>query len=181
MAITYEIDQAIEVLSRTPAVLTALLRGLPEAWTAGNEGGDTWSPYDVVGHLIHGERADWIPRAKRILDYGESHPFDPFDRLAQFEESRGKMLGELLAEFAALRSQSINVLREMRLEAGDLEKTGTHPAFGRVTLKQLLATWVVHDLDHLAQISRTMAKQYAVEVGPWSEYLSILRDRTKTS
>ncbi|MBX3277643.1 MAG: DinB family protein [Acidobacteria bacterium] len=176
---TYDIDQAISILSRTPAVLTALLEGLPDAWSAGNEGGDTWSPYDVVGHLIHGERADWIPRAKRILVDGESRTFDPFDRLAQFEESRGKTLDQLLAEFDALRRQSIDELRGMNLKSRDLEKTGIHPAFGRVTLQQLLATWVVHDLDHLAQISRVMAKQYAGEVGPWSQYLSILRDRTE--
>lgn len=174
---TYDIDQAIDVLSRTPAVLTALLEGLPTAWVEGNEGGETWSPYDVLGHLIHGERADWIPRAKRILEDGESRAFDPFDRLAQFEESCGKTLAELLAEFAQERQRSLAVLRELNIGADELKKTGTHPAFGRVTLEQLLATWVVHDLDHLAQVARVMAKQYSVEVGPWSEYLSILRDR----
>lgn len=174
---TYNIEQAISVLSRTPVVLTALLKDLPAEWTGSNEGGETWSPYDVVGHLIHGERADWMPRAKILLDEGESRAFDPFDRLAQFEESRGRTLGELLIEFAELREASLAMLRELNIGTGELEKTGRHPAFGRVTLQQLLATWVVHDLGHLAQIARTMAKQYSAEVGPWSEYLSILRDR----
>ncbi|MBO0720518.1 MAG: DinB family protein [Blastocatellia bacterium] len=172
-----DLEQAIEVLARTPVVLRALLADLPVEWTHSNEGPETWSPYDVVGHLIHGERADWIPRARIVLAEGETCPFDPFDRFAQFAESKGKTLNELLAEFASLRGQSLVVLRELKIGASELEKTGQHPALGRVKLKELLATWVTHDLDHLGQIARTMAKQYTREVGPWKAYISILGDR----
>jgi hypothetical protein len=175
----FDLDQALAVLSRTPAALKALLLDLPREWTRNNEGSETWSPYDVVGHLIHGEQVDWIPRARIILEHGEARPFDPFDRWAQFTESQGKTLAELLDEFAALREQNLNALGELKIGAAELEKTGQHPALGRVTLKELLATWVAHDLDHLGQIARTMAKQYASEVGPWSAYLSILRDRQR--
>lgn len=165
------------LLVRTPLVLRALLDGLPhDAWHA-NEGPGTWSPFDVLGHLIHGDHADWIPRARRILDHGESLAFEPFDREAQFRESAGKTPGELLAGFEAARAESITVLRAMHLTDADLARTGTHPAFGRVTLGQLLATWVTHDLDHIAQIARVLAKRNAEAVGPWSAYLSILRDR----
>ena len=153
---------------------------MPRDWIANNEGPETWSPYDVIGHLIHGERADWIPRARIILESGESRPFDPFDRLAQFEESKGKTLEELLETFSALRAENLATLREMKLGAAELAKTGAHPAFGRVTLKELLATWVTHDLDHIAQIARTMAKQYTCEVGPWAAYLRILHDRVQS-
>lgn len=173
----FELDEAMAALSRTPATLNAMLSGLTQNWVDGNEGPETWSPYDVIGHLIHGEQTDWIQRAKIILEHGEARPFDPFDRFAQFEESKGKTLGELLEEFAALRERNLATLREMRIRAGDLEKTGQHPALGRVTLKELLATWVTHDLDHIAQIARTMAKQYSTEVGPWQAYISILHDR----
>jgi hypothetical protein len=173
----FDLDEAVALLSRTPVVLKAWLTDLPPEWTQSNEGPETWSPYDVVGHLIHGERADWIPRARIILAEGEARPFDPFDRLAQFTESQGKTLEELLAEFAALREQNLGALRGLKIGATELERTGQHPALGRVKLKELLATWVAHDLDHLAQISRTMAKQYAREVGPWRAYLSILGDR----
>ena len=173
----FNLDEAMAVLERTPTVLQAWLNGLPEAWTANNEGPETWSPFDVLGHLNHGERADWIPRARLILEYGETHPFEPFDRLAQFNESAGKTLTELLAEFAALRAQNLQTLRAWQLCAADLEKTGTHPAFGPVTLRALLATWVAHDLDHVAQIARVMAKQYKTEVGPWTAYLRILQER----
>jgi hypothetical protein len=175
----FDLEEAMAALSRTPAALKAMLSGLPRNWTENNEGPETWSPYDVIGHLIHGERVDWIPRAKIILEHGEARPFDPFDRFAQFEESKGKTLGELLEEFAALREQNLATLREMKIGAGDFEKTGRHPALGKVTLKELLATWVTHDLDHIAQIARTMAKQYATEVGPWQAYISILHDRKK--
>lgn len=154
-----------------------LLHDLPEPWLKSNEGGNTWSPFDVVGHLIHAERADWIPRASIILEHGESRPFDPFDRFAQFEESKGKTMAELLKTFAELRQGSLEALAQMRLTEEQLALAGTHPAFGRVTLGQLLATWVVHDLDHIGQIARVLAKQYTHEVGPWIEYLSILRDR----
>ena len=177
----FDLDEAMAALSRTPAALKAMLNGLPRNWVENNEGPETWSPYDVVGHLIHGERVDWITRAKIILDHGAARPFDPFDRFAQFEESKGKTLGELLDEFAALRERNLTILREMKISADDLRKTGQHPALGRVTLKELLATWVTHDLDHIAQIARTMAKQYAAEVGPWQAYISILHDRKSRS
>ena len=171
-----DLKEIIAVLERTPASLTALLEGLPDTWVNATEGGETWSPYDVIGHLIHGEHTDWIPRARHILA-GETRPFDKFDRTAQFGESRGKSLGELLATFAELRRENVEALSGMRLTKEDLERRGLHPELGEVTLGQLLATWVVHDLDHVGQIARTMAKAYAVAVGPWSAYLSILRDR----
>jgi len=175
----FDLDEAMAALSRTPATLKTMLSGLPRNWTKNNEGPETWSAYDVVGHLVHGERVDWIARAKIILEHGEARPFDPFDRFAQFEESEGKTLEDLLDEFAALRERNLAALREMKIIAGDFEKTGQHPALGRVTLKELLATWVTHDLDHIAQVARTMAKQYAGEVGPWQAYISILHDRKK--
>jgi hypothetical protein len=175
----FDLDEATAVLSRTPEALKAMLSGLPRNWAENNEGPETWSPYDVVGHLIHGERVDWITRAKIILEHSEDRPFDPFDRFAQFEESKGKTLEELLDEFAALRERNLATLGELKITAADFEKTGQHPALGRVTLKELLATWVTHDLDHIAQIARTMAKQYTTEVGPWQAYISILHDRKK--
>jgi hypothetical protein len=175
----FDLDEAVALLSRTPMVLKAMLAGLPPEWTRNNEGPETWSPYDVVGHLIHGEGADWIPRARIILEDGEARPFDPFDRFAQFTESQGKTLEELLAEFAALRERNLDALCELRISAAELEKTGQHPALGRVRLKELLATWVTHDLDHIGQIARTMAKQYTREVGPWKAYISILGDRQR--
>ena len=171
------LDEAIAMLERTPATLRAMLLGLPTAWTAATEGDGTWSPYDVVGHLIHGERADWIPRARHILA-GDARPFEPFDRLAQFRESEGKTLAELLDAFAVLRRENLSALAAMQLEPADLSRPGLHPSLGSVTLGELLATWVVHDLDHVSQIARTMAKVYAGTVGPWSAYLSILLDRT---
>ena len=175
----FDLDKAMAVLARTPATLRTLLKDLPRDWVETNEGANTWSPYHVIGHLIHGERTDWITRAKIIFEHGESRPFDPFDRFAQLEESKGKTLEDLLDEFAALRERNLATLREMKIGAGDFEKTGQHPALGKVTLKELLATWVTHDLDHIAQIARTMAKQYTTEVGPWQAYISILHDRKK--
>jgi len=177
----FDLDEATAVLSRTPQALNAMLSGLPGNWVENNEGTETWSPYDVVGHLIHGERVDWISRAKIILEHGEARSFDPFDRFAQFEESKGKTLGELRDEFVELRERNLALLREMKISATELDKTGQHPALGTVTLKELLATWVTHDLDHIAQIARTMAKQYATEVGPWQAYISILHDRKPKS
>lgn len=173
----FNLNQAIAVLANTPATLKALLQNLPDGWTQNNEGAETWSPYDVLGHLIHGERTDWLTRSRIILEHGEARPFEPFDRFAQFTESQGKSLAEMLEEFAALREQNLKALGEMQLGAAELAKTGQHPALGRVTLKELLATWVTHDLDHLGQIARVMAKQYASEVGPWAAYISILHDR----
>jgi hypothetical protein len=170
-----DLDQTIALLERTPAILNALLRDLPEAWTLCNEGPDTWSAFDVVGHLIHGERTDWMPRAKMILEFGESRTFERFDRSAQTRESQGKSLSELLDEFAVLRSQNLRDLRAMNLQPADLARCGRHPAFGAVTLEQLLATWAVHDLTHLHQISRIMAQQYREAVGPWTAYLGVLQ------
>jgi hypothetical protein len=175
----FDLDRGTAVLERTPGALRALLHGLPPEWVEANEGPDTWSPFDVLGHLIHGERTDWIARARILLEHGESRAFDPFDRFAMFRESRGKTLAELLETFAALRAQSLQALRELGLAPVDLRRTGKHPDLGVVTLGQLLATWVVHDLGHLAQIARTMAKQYAGAAGPWAAYLPVLGDRRR--
>ena len=172
------LDDAVAILERTPAGLSALLEGLPEMWVKATEGDGTWSPYDVIGHLIHGERTDWIPRARHILA-SETRPFEPFDRSAQFTESQGKSLSELLATFTDLRRDNVAVLVGMNLTNADFGRTGLHPELGEVTLGQLMATWVVHDLDHVAQIARTMAKVYTEATGPWSAYLSILRDRQR--
>lgn len=173
----FELSQALEVLERTPGILTSMLDGLSEVWTAPNEGGDTFSAYDNVGHLVHGERADWIPRARVILAQGENRRFAPYDRFAQVHESAGKTLPQLLNEFAELRAANVAVLREMQLTERELALEGEHPEFGRVTLRQLLSTWVVHDLGHIAQIARVMAKQYHEAVGPWTAYLPILTRR----
>jgi hypothetical protein len=164
----------VPVLSRTPAVLDLLLRDLPSEWISGTEGSDTWSPYDVVGHLIHGERTDWMPRVRHLLAHGEAVPFPVFDRFAQFDDSRGKHLDELLDTFRELRAESLRQLAALHLTAADLDRCGTHPELGRVTLGQHLATWTVHDLDHLAQIARVMGRQYTDAVGPWRQYLRII-------
>jgi len=166
---------AIALLERTPAVLDALLRNLPDAWTQTNEGPDTWTVFDVLGHLIHGERTDWMPRVKIILEAGETRAFEPFDRLAQQRESAGMSLPELLDVFAGLRRESLDQLRALNLQPPDVERRGRHPALGVVTLGQLISTWVVHDLTHLHQISRVMAHQYRDAVGPWSAYLGVLQ------
>jgi len=174
----FSLDDAVAILERTPAGLSALLKSLPDTWVRATEGDGTWSPYDVIGHLIHGERTDWMVRGRHILA-GETRPFDPFDRTAQFTESQGKSLDELLVTFADLRRENVAALVAMKLTDSDLRRRGLHPELGDVTLGQLLATWVVHDLDHIAQIARTMAKVYTEETGPWSVYLSILRDRQR--
>jgi hypothetical protein len=171
---TFAIDDAVAILSRTPATLDALLRGLPDSWIAAHEGGETWSPFDVIGHLIHGERTDWVPRAKIILEHGEARAFDKFDRFAQFAVSQGRTLASLLDELAALRQENLRELMALRLTEADLERRGQHPELGVVTLRQLLATWVAHDLDHVVQISRVLARQYSDEVGPWRAYLRII-------
>lgn len=171
----FRFDEAIPVLRRTPAVLRALLHELPDAWIQSNEGGESWSPFDVVGHLIHGERTDWIPRVEHLLKHGESKAFPVFDRFAQLEESRGKSLDELLATFEALREQSLHRLDELALTPSDLARRGRHPEFGSVTLAQHLATWVAHDLSHIGQIVRVMGRQYTQAVGPWTAYLPMLR------
>jgi uncharacterized damage-inducible protein DinB len=171
----HRLDQSIALLGRTPAALDALLRGLPDEWTHRNEGEGTWSVFDVLGHLIHGERTDWIPRAKLILEFGESRPFERFDRFAQLRESEGKTLSELLDEFAAARRQSLSELSALNLRNEDLERRGRHPALGTVTLSELLATWAAHDLTHLHQISRVMAVQYRENVGPWTRFLGVMQ------
>ena len=170
----FRLELATEILSRAPATLNSLLRHLSEPWLIQNEGPETWSPFDIVGHLIHGEETDWIPRATIILEHGEERPFVPFDRFAMFEKSKGKSMAELLDTFARLRKENLQQLELMRLTPADLEKRGRHPELGVVTLRQLLAAWVVHDLGHIAQVVRVMAKQYGDEVGPWQAYLPIL-------
>jgi uncharacterized damage-inducible protein DinB len=169
----FDLEAALEILERTPAVLRALLAGLSDEWAKRNEGGRSWSPHDVVGHLVHGEKTDWIARARIILERGEAQEFEPFDRFAQLEEETS--LEERLEEFAALRAANLAELK--RLDLSDLDRTGRHPELGVVTLRQLLATWVVHDLSHLGQAARTMARQYRDEVGPWEEYLPMLASR----
>jgi hypothetical protein len=171
----HSLQETIALLARTPATLSALLHGLPESWTSRNEGENTWSAFDVVGHLIHGERTDWIPRAKMILKSGEGQAFEPFDRWGHLRASRGKSLEQLLDEFACVRTESLFELNELNLRDGDLERRGRHPALGVVSLSQLLATWAVHDLTHLHQISRVMAHQYRAAVGPQGAYLGVLQ------
>jgi hypothetical protein len=171
----HNLENTISLLGRTPATLNALLRDLPQEWTLRNEGGDSWSAFDIVGHLIHGERTDWMPRARMILEFGETKPFEPFDRMAQARESEGKSLAQLLDEFARLRAEKIAELRGLKLQPQDLDRRGLHPALGVVTLGQLLATWGAHDLTHLHQISRVMAHQYRDAVGPWSKYLGVMQ------
>jgi uncharacterized damage-inducible protein DinB len=173
-ALRQGIDEAIPILERTPRVLRALLEGLPEPWITANEGAGTWSPFNVVGHLIDGEESDWIARATIILTEGTARPFDPFNRFGHLERDRGASLSSLLDRFERLRAENVETLRRMSLDAALLEKQGTHPDFGAVTLGQLLATWVVHDLGHIAQITRVMAKRYAADVGPWKIYLPVL-------
>jgi hypothetical protein len=170
----FELDKAKEVLRRTPGTLNALLADLPDDWVLENEGPETWSPYDVIGHLIEGEETDWIPRARIILEQGETRPFDKFDRFAMFEKSKGKSLRDLLATFEHLREESLRQLDELNLTSELLQKQGAHPALGVVTLSQLLSAWVVHDLGHIRQIVRVMAKQYREAIGPWTAYLTIV-------
>lgn len=170
----FVMEEGVAILARTPATLDVLLRDLPDGWIAAHEGGDTWSPFDVIGHLIHGERTDWMPRVRIILEHGEARAFDPFDRSAQFSASEGRTLASLLDELATLRRESLRELAALRLTNADLDRRGLHPALGVVTLGQLLATWVAHDLDHVMQISRVLARQYSDEVGPWRAYLRII-------
>ena len=173
----FDLDEAATLLSSMPDVVDALVGHLPPGWDDAREAEGTWSPFDVIGHLIHGERADWIPRLRIILEHGEAKPFDPFDREAQRTESVGKSMQDLLAEFRALRSANVATLRGIDLTAADLERRGVHPAFGPVTLRQLLATWVAHDMDHVMQITRVLARQYTDEVGPWSAYMRVISGR----
>jgi hypothetical protein len=171
---SFQLSEGIAVLERTPATFRALLGGLDESWTASNEGPDTFSPFDNVGHLIHGERTDWIPRARIILAQGANRRFEPYDRFAQVRESQGKSIAQLLDKFARLREDNLAILRGWKLSNRELALEGEHPELGPVTLRQLLATWVTHDLGHLAQTARVMAKQYGTEVGPWRAYLPVL-------
>src|ERR1700722_13425888 len=167
--------EALALLMRTPATLSALLRGLPDMWVRRNEGNNTWSAFDIVGHLIVGERTDWMPRLRIILEEGEARQFDPFDRLAQFEESQGKSLDQLLDDFARLRKENLAALQALNLQPEDWMRRGKHPSLGGVTLSQLVATWAVHDLPHIHQLSRVMAHQYRNAVGPWSAWLGVLQ------
>jgi len=173
---TFVLDEAMSFLSRTPATVDALMRELPESWIGAREGESTWSPLEVVAHLIHAERMNWMPRAKFILQYGESRPFEEFKRFAHLEMANGRTLASLLDEFASVRRQTVSELAALGLTDVELARRGAHPALGSVTLRQLLASWVVHDLDHLVQISRVLARHYSDEVGPWREYLRIVRD-----
>jgi DinB family protein len=171
----FNLTEVVAVLARTPATLDAMLRGLPNTWVRCNEGNDTWSAFDIVGHLIVGERTDWMTRLRIILENGEARPFDPFDRFAQFWETQGKSLEQLLDEFARLRSENLAALQQLNLQPEDFARRGRHPALGVVTLSELLATWAVHDLTHMHQLSRVMAHQYRETVGPWSAYLGVLQ------
>lgn len=170
----FQLNHALEILERTPIVITQLLSGLSKDWIYQHEGPNTWSPFDIVGHLIHGEKTDWLPRLEIILAEDTDKSFAPFDRFAQFEASKGKDLEQLLDEFKQLRRQNLARLRTKNLSREDLTRTGIHPDFGPVTLEQLLATWTVHDLNHIAQVARVMAKQYTDAVGPWQAYLGVL-------
>jgi hypothetical protein len=170
----FDLNKSYQVLERTPAVLKELLSGLDDDWVMNNEGPDTFSPFDVVGHLIHGEKTDWPDRIRMILEHGVSKTFVPYDRFAMYEVSKGKKLGVLLNEFEELRRANMQWLRSLQLSETDLNKKGIHPSFGEVTLRQLVSTWTVHDLTHIAQIGRVMAKQYKEAIGPWTEFFRIL-------
>ena len=172
---TFRFETAVPILHRTPAVLRAQLQDLPPDWTDATEGPNTWSPFDVVGHLIHGERTDWVPRIEHMLAHGDTVPFPPFDREAMFAASRGRSLRELLDTFETLRGESLARIHTLGLTDADLSRRGRHPEFGIVTMGQHLATWVAHDLGHISQVVRVMARQYSEAVGPWQAYLSILR------
>src|SRR5260221_12448491 len=171
----HHLEETLALIERTPSTLNVLLRDLPEAWTHRNEGGESWTAYDIVGHLIHGERTDWLARTRRILESGESVPFDKFDRLAQQRESKGKTLPQLLDEFARLRAENIAKLRALKLQPADLAKRGTHQALGGVTLSELLASWAAHDLTHLHQLSRGVAHQYREQIGPWTKFMGVMQ------
>ncbi|PRX56450.1 DinB family protein [Flagellimonas meridianipacifica] len=171
----FELDKAIEILERTPASIETLLHGISNEWLMHNEGDNTWSPYEIIGHLIHGEKTDWIPRAKIILSQSQNKTFEPFDRFAQNKQGQTKTISELLKEFKKLRAENIKELLALNIDKLALKKTGIHPELGEVNLQELLSTWVVHDLGHIAQISRVMAKQYKDEVGVWQAYLGILK------
>ena len=171
----FDLDQATQVLSATPATLRSLLSGLGSEWTSTSSDATDWQPFDIVGHLVHGDETDWIPRAKMILGQGTNKTFEPFDRFAQFEKSSGKSLDDLLDEFERIRASCVDTLHEWSLTPEQLDLKAIHPELGEVSLSQLLATWVVHDLNHIRQIAIAMARRYDTEVGPWKQYLSILK------
>ena len=173
----FQIKEAVKILQQTPAALTSLLKNLPEELLFKNEGENSWSPFIILGHFIHGEETDWIPRTKILLQHGESRPFEPFDRFAQFERFKGKNISELLKMFEKLRKKNLEILNGLKLQESQLALKGTHPEFGPVFLRQLLSAWVVHDLNHIYQIVRVVAKQYSDLVGPFKEYLAILKQR----
>lgn len=170
-----KIPEATRILQQTPATLSAMIAGIPDAWLKANEGGGTWSCYDIVGHLIHGELTDWIPRVRIILERGEAQAFEPFDQCAQFREDQTRPISALLDQFVFMRGENMAILRSLNLSSDDFVRRGTHPELGTVTLGQLLSAWVVHDLSHLSQIARVAAKQYSHEVGPWHAHMSILK------
>jgi len=170
----FNLNESIEILERTPIVLESMLSDLPSSWIKSNEGENTWSPYDILGHFIYGEKTDWIVRIKIILSQTGNKTFEPFDRFAQLKEKQDKKISELIAEFKSLRKRNLKELKSFNISDKDLELKGIHPELGEVTLEQLISTWVVHDLGHIAQISRVMAKQYKTKVGPWKAYLGIL-------
>lgn len=174
---TFDVEAAVQVLARTPGALRSLLAGLSDPWIRGTEGPDTFSPFDNVGHLIDGEETDWVPRARVILARGPDPRFEPYDRFRHRERNRGRSLASLLDEFERLRAANLSELQSWRLGPEELALTGVHPTFGRVTLAQLLAAWVAHDLGHIAQVSRVMAKQYRDAAGPWTAFLPVLLDR----
>ncbi len=176
----YNLPQALEIIERTPLVLEMMLKNISDEWTHCNEGGETWSAFDIVGHLLHGDVTDWIPRLEMILSDAESRVFTKFDRFAQFEESKGKSMIQLLEEFKHARAKNMMSLKSKNITEKDLDKTATHPSLGEVTLRNLLSTWVAHDLNHIAQICRVMAKQYKTEVGVWAEYLRIINNEQLT-
>ncbi|MBS1598020.1 MAG: DinB family protein [Bacteroidetes bacterium] len=169
----FDINKSIQILERTPSVIEEFLTGLDDEWLCSNEGADTWSPFDVIGHLIEGEKTDWIPRMQIILSKSPDKKFVPFDRFKQFNDNKSKAISELLLEFHQLRRDNIEILKSTTIDEHTLGMTGIHPEFGHITLKQLLATWVTHDLAHILQISRVMAKQYKEEIGPWTKYFSV--------
>lgn len=170
----YSLERSYEILDRTPDVFQSLLSGLPDDWVMPNEGPETFSPYDVIGHLIHGEKTDWVPRIKMILEFGGTRTFERYDRFAQYQESKGKSLQQLLDEFAVLRKENMIWFRSLNLAENDFDKKGMHPVLGEVTLRNLLSTWAVHDLTHISQVTRVMTKQYKEEMGPWPQFFRIL-------
>jgi hypothetical protein len=171
----FHLNKSLQILERTPAVLIDLLKDIDEDWTMNNEGDETWSAYDIIGHLIHGEHTDWIPRLEIILNEDANKNFTPFDRFAQFKQSEGKNLNQLLKEFKMLREENLKKLKSHQLKEEDFDKTGIHPYFGAITMRQLLSTWTIHDLSHIAQISRVMAKQYKEAIGPWTEFFRMMQ------